>query len=410
MKNSMRFSHASSIFLPWILLATVAIPEYLRGAEFEPAQLEKIPSRMAEFVQKQEIAGAVTVVGTTDGIVRIDSVGHRSLSPLQPMSADTLFRIASMTKPITALAIMKLADEGKLAVKDPVEKHLPEFRGQMLISARDAGTITIKKPPRPITIHDLLTHTSGLPGGFPEGLADLYVQRHRTLAEAVLVSSQRPLEFEPGTKWSYCNAGIDTLGRIVEVASGQSFVDYLARHIFQPLGMTDTTFYPSTEQLQRTGPVFEQQDGKLQPAENIIIGDPDGARHPIPAGGLYSTGKDLARLYQMTLRGGKLGDHRVISESRLAEMTRLQTGDLPCGFVNGMGFGYGFAVVREPQGVTAMLSPGTFGHGGAFGTQGWIDPARGVFVILLIQRKGLPNGDASEMRNALQTVVFEAIR
>src|SRR5439155_7494509 len=129
----------------------------------------------------------------------------------------------------TAIGIMMLADEGKLKVEDPVEKYLPEFRGQMLVAeqAKDKGTVTLKKPARPITLRDLLTHTSGLPGGMPPGLADLYTKRSRTLAEGVIAFSQRPLDFEPGSKWAYCNAGIDTLGRVIEVVSGQSYEDFL---------------------------------------------------------------------------------------------------------------------------------------------------------------------------------------
>jgi CubicO group peptidase (beta-lactamase class C family) len=393
-----------------VLYLSLILPCLLRGAEFDTAKLDKIPTRMQEFVDQHQLAGVVTVVGNKQGVVRLDAVGNFDLESKQPIREDALFRIASMTKPVTAMAIMILVDQQKLSVNDPVEKHLPEFRGQMLITSREGGTITLKKPSRPITIRDLLTHTSGLPGGFPEGLADLYVKRHLSLTEAVLVSSQRPLDFEPGSKWSYCNAGIDTLGRIVEVVSGESFEGFLSKNIFQPLGMTDTIFYPATEQKSRIPPVYDSKDGKLLVAKNLIIDLPEHPRHPIPAGGLFSTATDLAKLYQLTLNGGKVGDKQVISSGSLAEMTKLQTGELQCGFVPGMGFGYGFAVVREPQGVTAMVSPGTFGHGGAFGTQGWIDPKQEVFVILLIQRTGLKNGDASDMRWALQTMAFEAIR
>ncbi len=398
-------------FFACLLLATLGqCTSVVRGVELDAKKLDQIPVRMQEFVDKQQLAGAVTVVGTKDGIVRVDAVGNLDLESKTSMPKDAVFRIASMTKPITAMAVMILADQGKLSVSDPVEKHLPEFRGQMLVTSRADGVITLKKPPRPIVIRDLLTHTSGLPGGFPEGLANLYVTRHLTLTEAVLVSSQRPLDFEPGSKWSYCNAGIDTLGRIVEVASGESFENFVAKNICQPLGMADTSFYPASAQKSRIPPVYDSKEGRLLVTKNIIIGSPDHPKHPIPAGGLYSTGADLAKLYQMTLNGGQFGGKQIISSASLTEMTKLQTGDLQCGFVSGMGFGFGFAVVREPQGVTAMLSPGTFGHGGAFGTQGWIDPKQGVFVILLIQRVGLQNGDASEMRRELQSLAFGAIQ
>lgn len=394
------------VFLALYCLATASAD----AVEFDNTKLSQIATKMQTFVDQQHLSGAVTVVGSKEGIAHIAAVGVLDTDSKQQMPEDALFRIASMTKPITAIAVMILADEGKLAVTDPVEKHLPEFRGQMQVASRENGMVTLKKPPRPITIHDLMTHTSGLPSGLPEGLSDVYVTRQLTLKEAVLVSSQRPLDFEPGTKWSYCNAGIDTLGRIVEVVSGKSFEDFLAQRIFQPLKMKDTTFYPTSDQMARIATVYDRKDGKLARAEKVIIGPADNARHPIPAGGLYSTARDLAKLYQLLLKGGEQDGTRIISAKSLAEMTRLQTGELACGFVPGMGFGYGFAVVREPQGVTAMLSPGTYGHGGAFGTQGWIDPQRGVFAILLIQRVGLPNGDASEMRQALQSLAFEAAK
>src|SRR5262249_39625753 len=152
-----------------------------------------------------------------------EAVGYQDLEAKRPMPKDALFRIASMTKPVTAIGIMMLVEEGKLAVEDPVEKHLPEFRGQMLVAGRSKDAEMLTKPSRPITVRDLLTHTSGLPGGPPPGLADLYLKRTHTLAEGVIAFSQRPLGFEPGAKWEYCNAGIDTLGRIIEVLSGDSY-------------------------------------------------------------------------------------------------------------------------------------------------------------------------------------------
>jgi CubicO group peptidase (beta-lactamase class C family) len=256
------------------------------------------------------------------------------------MTKDALFRIASMTKPITAIGIMILVDEGKLSVDDPVEKHLPEFKGQMLVANRTADAVTLTKPPRPITVRDLLTHTSGLPGAMPPGLSDLYVKRNHTLAEAVMAFSQRPLEFEPGKKWSYCNPGIDTLGRIIEVVSGQPYEEFLRKRIFEPLEMTDTTFYPGKELLGRLAQTCDRKDGRLVPATNMIIELPAGARYPIPAGGLYSTGADLSRLYRMMLNRGTLGKVRILSEDSVSVMTRVQTGDMPAAFTPGMGFGY----------------------------------------------------------------------
>lgn len=380
------------------------------ATEFDAQQLAKIPLRMQQFVVEGEISGAVTVVGSVNGIAQIAAVGDRDIESAQRMSHDTIFRIASMTKPITAIAIMQLVEQGKLSLDAPVEQYLPEFRGQMLVASRQEGSVSLRTPQRAITIRDLLTHTSGLPGGYPDGLGEMYRHRQRDLNESSLVMSQRPLEFEPGSRWSYCNAGIDILGRIIEVVSQRAFDRYLAESLFEPLGMRDTAIFPNAQQLARTALVYERRDDKLQVVADPLIGDPTGARHPIPAGGLFSTGPDLARLYQVLLSDGKFEGGQLLSVESLREMTRLQTGDLTCGFVEGMGFGLGFALVKQPMGVTSMLSAGTFGHGGAFGTQAWLDPRKKVFVILLIQRSGLPNADNSPLRRSFQELAFGAIQ
>jgi CubicO group peptidase (beta-lactamase class C family) len=393
-----------------VLCAVLVSPAAVLAAEFDQAKLAAIAPRMQQFVDEGTVSGAVTVVGNSQGVVHHEAVGLANLESKTPMPKDAVFRIASMTKPITAIAIMMLQDEGKLSVEDAVEKHLPEFKGQLLVERREGDRLILKKPPRPITIRDLLTHTSGLPGGFPAGYSDLYFARNLSLAEATLLVSQRPLEFEPGSKWAYCNAGIDTLGRIIEVKSGQKYEDFLAERIFRPLGMNDTACYPDEKQLARLAGLYGQKEGKLFFADYVLIGRTKDARHPIPAGGLFSTGGDLARLYQAMLNGGKLADATILSPESVKQMTALQTSDIPCGFTPGMGFGFGWAVIKEPQGVHVMLSQGTYGHGGAFGTQGWIDPRQDLFVILLIQRTGLPNADGSELRKELQRLAVDAVK
>ncbi|MFL5340790.1 MAG: serine hydrolase domain-containing protein [Gemmataceae bacterium] len=411
-----------------VVVAAVAIglAPAVRAEEPKAADLR---SRMQAFVDQGELAGAVTVVGRKSGVVSHEAFGKLRLDGDAPMPKDAIFRIASMTKPITAIGVMMLAEEGKLSVDDPVEKHLPEFRGQMLVAERKEGTVTLKKSPRPITLRDLLTHTSGLPGGPPVGLSDLYAKRNHTLAEGVMAFSQMPLTFEPGSKWSYCNTGIDTLGRVIEVASGMSYEGFLLSRVFEPLGMNDTTFNLTAAQLARVPPIYNRINGRLVVESKTIIGPPPGeppmqnrpylvwniqqfsiARYPIPAGGLYSTGPDLAKLYTAMLNGGALGKTQILSAKSVAEMTKVHTGELQAGFTPGMGWGLGWGVVKEPKGVTAMLSPGTFGHGGAFGTQGWIDPKQDLFVVLLIQRVGIPNSDASKMRQELQAAVVEMVR
>ena len=410
----MRF--LSRATLPLLLLAPLALAPAAEPTVAHPDKLKEIPAAMQKFVDDNDLSGAVTVVGRKDGVVAFDAVGQRNLEAKAPMTKDTLFRIASMTKPVTAIGIMILADEGKLSPDDDVAKHLPEFTDQMLLVPMKLGTTTpgtaptLKKPTRAIKLRDLLTHTSGV-ADYPKGVNDVYVKRNRTLAETALATALQPLTFEPGTKWQYSNSGIDTLGRVIEVVSGESYEKFLQKRVFEPLGMKNTTFYPTQEQRDRLAMIYFKGKGdKLFPATNPIIGLPADAKHPIPAGGLISCGDDLAKLYRMMLNKGELNGKRILSEKAVAEMTKVQTGDIKTGFVDGMGFGYGWAVVREPKGVTAILSPGTYGHGGAFGTQGWIDPKQDLFVVLLIQRTGLQNADASPMREKLQALAAEAVK
>ncbi len=376
-----------------------------------------IEDRFLEFVKAGELSGAVLVVGIKEGIKTHVVVGQANLETKIPMEKTTLFRIASMTKPITAIAIMMLVDEGKLSVEDAVEKHLPEFKGQKLavkvLSNRKGdvppNTYRMIAPKRPITLRDLLTHTSGM-GNYPIGLADLYTKRNYTLSEATIAVSQVPLVREPGEEWSYNNPGIDTLGRIVEVASGMSFEKFLQTRIFDPLGMKDSTFYPTAEQAKNTAITYGVKDGKLVAAPNNLLDVKANPKHPVPAGGLYSTAADQAKLYRFMLNNGKLGDKQLLSEKSLKQMTTTQTDKIKTGFVDGMSWGFGWQVVAEPKGATEMLSAGTYGHGGAFGTQGWIDPKKGAFYILMIQRTGIPNGDASEFRKEFQRLAVELLK
>lgn len=359
--------------------------------------------RLEAFVEDGSLSGAVAVLAQNDKILGEEAVGYRDLESKSPMQSDSLFWIASMTKPITALAVMMLRDEGKLQIGDPVADHLPEFKNQMLVQEKSVDRMVLVKPAHPVTIRDLLTHTSGLVGNSPlagDALDAL------SLKEAVITYGLSPLQFEPGTKWSYCNPGINTLGRLVEVVSGEEYAAFLQKRLFDPLGMKDTTFWPSEAQLARLATSYKPTaDGKgLEPAPIKYLTAPYSNRNraPLAAGGLFSTAADLLKLHTMLLHGGESGGKRYLSPESLALMTTDHTAPLKSGFTDGMGMGLGFQVVREPVGVTATLSKGTYGHGGAHGTQGWIDPEKKAVYLLLIQRAGLKNGDASPMRQAFQ--------
>jgi len=222
------------------------------GWAADSGQLAKIAGRMRELVEQKRIAGTVTLFQQKGELVHFEAVGWQDIENKKPMRKDSIFQIMSMTKPFTGTAIMMLAEAGRLSVSDPVEKHLPEFRGQML---QVQGAL--KKPARPITIHDLMTHTSGLPSAPPPGIGELYQKLDRVLADAVLVFSQQPLDFEPGSKWSYSNQGIATLGRIIEVASGMPYEKFLETRIFQPLGMKDSHFFLPETKKDRLAIVYK---------------------------------------------------------------------------------------------------------------------------------------------------------
>lgn len=397
------------LILLWAALVACAAPqEASRKSGLDPARLAAIRQKMQEYVDQHQASGIVTLVGRRGQVAHLEAVGVRDVESKDPMRTDTIFRIASMTKPVTAIAIAMLEEEGKLAIEDPVEKHLPEFKGQMLQKSKTAQETVLVKPPRPITLRDLLTHTSGLPGGPPVGLSDLYAKRNRTLAEATIAYSQMPLQYEPGAKWAYCNAGIDTLGRIVEVASGKSFEAFLQERLFTPLGMKETFFYPTAGRLARVAKIYKKSGDGLAPIDSFL-GDPVDGRFPLPAGGLYSTASDLAKLYQMMLDRGTLDGRRYLAEASVEKMTRNHTGDLRAGFTDGIVMGLGWQLVGTPTGVTAMLSPGSYGHGGAFGTQAWLDPKKEMYFVLLVQRSGFPDGDASVLRKSLQELAVAAI-
>lgn len=365
------------------------------------ARADSISDRMQQFVDQGVLPGAVTLVATKDGVKHLAAVGKADLASGRTMKTDDLFWIASMTKPLTATCVAMLAEEGKLSFDDKVEKYLPQFAGQWMVETKEKERVTLVRPPRAITIRDLLTHTSGM--------GELKSPRpHATLAELALGYSQVPLQFPPGSQWRYSNPGMNTLGRIVEVASGIGFAEFMQQRIFTPLGMKETTFWPTEAQAARLAKCYRanKETGKLEEAPMIYIegGLTDRQRTPFPTGGLYSTAEDVARFYRTML-----GDGAPILGAEMAKrITTLQTGDMKMGFAEGMGWGFGFQVVREPQGATAALSPGTYGHGGAFATQSWADPQRGLIFILMIQRSGLsPNGDSSEVRAAFQQAAVE---
>jgi CubicO group peptidase (beta-lactamase class C family) len=381
-----------------IALLSILPSPLLFAQQDAPPAVSAIREAIRPAVEGREVAGAVTVVATPERVVHLDAVGKADIGRDEPMRPDTIFWIASMTKPITATAVMMMQDEGKLSVDDPVEKHLPEFKE---LKTADGA-------PAKLTIRHLLTHTSGMGEASPDEARGV-----ATLAGMIPIYVGKPVKFKPGSKWAYCQSGINTAARIVEVASGESFDRFVERRITGPLGMKDTTFYPTDDQIPRIATPYRKGDGgELKKATLRILGGKSPTsrdRFPAANGGLFSTGPDYARFCRMILDGGELEGRRYLKPESVKLMTSVQTGDLETGFTEGNGWGLGWCVVRDPQGVTASLSPGSFGHGGAYGTQAWIDPTKKRAYILMVQRANFPNADASEVRRAFQTAAVGAL-
>jgi CubicO group peptidase (beta-lactamase class C family) len=357
--------------------------------------LAQIPQRMKSFADKQTVAGAVTLVSHGADVVEFDATGMADIEAGHPMRKDTIFQIMSMTKPVTAIGIMMLAEQGKLALRDPVEQYLPEFHDVHVATTANPDADRLKIPNHALTIRDLLTHTAGIqdyPG--PPAIRDYDQTMSVPLDEVVRQLAKQPLLFQPGTQWSYSSPGIEILGRIIEVVSGEKYVDFITGHILQPLGMKDSFFFPPADKIARIAMVYESKDGKLVRAPATILGgDParhrEGAVFPAPGWGLYSTAEDLLHLYRMMLNDGVYEGHRYLSPFSVHLMTEPQTtGIQPVGWMRGSDYGLAWEVVTDPLGELAGHTLGTYGHGGAFGTQGWIDPNNDLISILLIQNSG----------------------
>jgi CubicO group peptidase (beta-lactamase class C family) len=386
-------------------IRTLAIAAATLAVFAQESRLPGVAEAMQTMVANREVSGAVTAVVSRDRVLHLEATGLADVAAKRPMTADTLFWIASMTKPVTGVAILMLQDDGKLKVSDPVAKYLPSFAALKTPSGKSAD----------LTITQILTHTSGL------GEADAAAAREaRTLADLEKLWLAAPMQYEPGAQWKYTQSGINAAARIVEVISGKSFDVFVQERIFDPLGMKDTTFYPSDS--QRTRLVTAYTKNKDTGALDVTPPRADfGTRNrpPLGNGGLYSTAPDYARFARMLLNGGTLDGRRYLTAAAMTQLTTPLTGELPTGFFQteawgnrGANYGWGLStsILKTPHdGVASMLSPGTYGHGGAWGTQAWIDPEKGVAYILMIQRAGLPNSDGSEVRLAFQRAAAAAL-
>jgi CubicO group peptidase (beta-lactamase class C family) len=385
-------------------------------------RLLRINQMMQGYIERGQITGGITMVSRRGKVAHFEAQGQMDLENKTPMRKDAIFRIASMSKPITGVAILMLMEEGKLRLSDPVSRFIPEFTNtQVAIVKTPARPATATQPAREaeiytvpadrdITIRDLLTHTSGLAsGGAGSRAAARAAPRPSTgtLASQVPGYGAAPLDFQPGTRWSYSAlAGIDTLGRIVEVASGLTFDRFLKQRLFDPLEMTDTAFFPTDDRQPRVVTLYTAKGGQLirtdTPAwlatKTLFSG----------GGGLWSTAEDYMRFGQMLVNGGILNGKRILSPRTVDLMGSNHVGDLYKGIgenAGGMGFGLTVDVVLDSAVSGRRVSNGSFAWGGAFGTYFWVDRKEALVGVLMVQEP--VNTLSADFQNAVMQAIIE---
>jgi CubicO group peptidase (beta-lactamase class C family) len=399
-----------------------------RAAEgsFSVERLARIGKVFQSEVDKGAIPGAVLVVARNGKVQYSKAVGYQDREKKLPMKNDAIFRIASMSKPITSVAVMMLAEEGKIDLLAPVAQYLPEFKDLKVgVVKTESGTAELALEPaeRQITVQDLLRHTSGLVYG-PFGntpVHQAYLKANlfdsgQTLAEFVSKLSRLPLAREPGTAWEY-GMSTDVLGRVVEVVSGMGFDQFVEQRISKPLGMRDTGFYLSSGQAGRLAePQTDPATGKRMPINEADALAKDKVKWFSGGGGMLSTAGDYSRFCQMLLNGGELGGVRLLSRKTVAAMTADQ---LPPAFPRvggyedmaptpemGQGFGLGFAVRTEAGRNPLSGSPGDYFWAGAFGTYFWVDPKENLYAVMMTQ---MPFPQSGYYRRALRELVYGAL-
>ena len=403
-----------------------APPEQLGLA---PDRLDRIATLVQDAVDQNEVAGAVTLVARLGRVAHLEAVGLRDIERGAPMETDTLFRIASMTKAVTSVAVMQLYETGALMLTDPVSRYLPAFAEMQVLTPTGGGApYTLEATRRPITIRHLLTHTSGLSYRFlaPPQLASHYLeaditdglsQADGTIGDMVDRLATMPLVHEPGAQFTY-SLGVDVLGRVIEVVTGTTLADYMTTEIFEPLGMVDTSFFKDSAEAGRFAAIYTPSgDGIARVSESPVVsadrrtiysaGYPYGEYQTYFSGGagLTSTISDYARFLLALLNGGELDGARVLGRRTVQLMTRDHTVWLgvPEG---GQPFGLGFAISPDPGMTGGPRSEGAFGWLGFFNTVYWVDPAEQLVAIIMTQ---LYPHNRSQLTDKFEVAVYSAI-
>jgi CubicO group peptidase (beta-lactamase class C family) len=406
-------------------LTPAASPE---SVGFDSARLKKLDDYMAKVVSDGRVAGMTTLLARHGKIVGFKTYGKADLDKNKPMTEDTIFRIYSMTKPVTGVAMMILFEEGKWRLDDPVTRYIPEFKALKVVkSINPDGSLVLEDMKRPPTMREIMSHTAGFGYGLAEEhpvdkmFREQQVLSSTSLKEMIDRTAQIPLMYQPGTNWYYSSA-VDIQGYLVEKLSGQKFGDFLAERVFKPLKMNDTAFYTGPEKADRLAAVYvyDRDQGKIVEAKALFgVAMPDYTKPPVAesgGGGLVSTTMDYARFSQMVLNGGELDGVRILSPATVELMgTNVipksvlvsSNGTTAAQFNEAVGFGLDFQVVNDARAAGSLQGDGSISWGGAAGTWFWIDPTNDLIFVGMIQRMGGTGGD--DLGTMARTLTYQAL-
>lgn len=372
-------------------------------AGFSAERLDRIDELMQQRIDAQWFPGAVTLVARNGRIVHFEAQGLMDVESGRPMQTDAVFRIMSMTKPVVAVAVLMMVEEGRMRLTDPVSRFIPELGG--LSVGADAGTSAATRGVGyDVTIRDLLTHTAGFMTRAGAGQPSITIGSDESLANVLPRFKGASLDFEPGTQWAYSGQyGFDALARAVEVASGMSFADFTAQRIFGPLAMNDTFFFPPDDHA-RIATLYASVDGRVEPFEEQ---DFVNGAYFSGGGGLFSTAEDYLQFAAMLANGGRLDDTTLLSRKSVDLMRSAFIPDTLPGRTAGEGYGLGVRVVTDRAARNTLLSNGTFGWSGAFNTHFFVDPEENVIGIFMTQAAFLPM--RQQLRDDFETAVMQAL-
>jgi CubicO group peptidase (beta-lactamase class C family) len=381
-------------------------------------RLARVTELMERHIEAGTFAGSVTLIARNGQVAVLAAQGEMDIESHAPMRTDSLFRIMSMTKPVVAVSILMLVEEGKVRLTDPIGRFIPELETLTVAVPNTAGVIApapsgavvapalsrLVAAERPIMVRDLLAHTSGLASGGASASYPVTIGAGETLAQVLPRFKDVPLDFQPGTRWAYSGQyGFDVLARIVEVASGMPFDRFTEQRIFAPLGMRDTFFYRDGVESRRAT-LYQHVDGKLtKQAPGPFV---NGAYFS-GGGGLTSTAEDYSRFALMLMNGCQLGGTRLLSRRTVELMASAFAPDTLPGRNPGEAYGLGVRVVTDPAARNTMLSEGSFGWAGAFNTYFFIDPREDVVAIFMTQVANLQS--RGQIRDDFDTAVMQAI-